>query len=207
MSNFIFANDVNTSLAGPVSSSATSLTLASTHGLPSSIPSGQVLVITLRDQATRQNSEIIYASAISGATLSGLSRGQEGTSALAWLTGDYAYSGPTAGQMGSFMQVQNFPSSLGTSGYKKYPDPNSPSGYYIEQWGQISVSPNSTVNVVLPIPFPTAFMQPICSLGSAIAPGFTYAVGIDPIGLNEVSITLITTTSSSLGVHWRAIGY
>ena len=99
MTAFIFADNVNTSLASGLSSSATSLTLASTANLPSSIPAGFVLAITLNDQATRQSFEIIYATSISGATLSGLMRGQEGTSAQNWLVGDYAWNGITAGQM------------------------------------------------------------------------------------------------------------
>jgi hypothetical protein len=105
MTIFMFANNVDTTLAGPISSTATSLTLASTAFLPASIPSGQVLVITLNDQATRQNFEVIYATAISGATLSGLLRAQEGTSALSWSTGDYAYNSPTAGQQENFGQL------------------------------------------------------------------------------------------------------
>lgn len=128
MTNFIFANDVNTSLAGPVSSSATTLTLASTNGLPSSVPDGYVLVITLRDQSTRQKTEIIYASSISGATLNGLARGQEGTSALNWITGDYAYSGPTAAQMawvqsGRLIAIQQF-ETHGTFTYTPTPGMN-----------------------------------------------------------------------------------
>jgi hypothetical protein len=105
MTIFIFANNVNTTLAGNISTSATSLTLSSAANLPSSIPSGQVLVITLNDASTRQNYEIIYATSISGATLSGLLRGQEGTAALAWSTGDFAFSAPTKGQMGSLPQL------------------------------------------------------------------------------------------------------
>lgn len=105
MTIFMFANNVDTTLAGAISSSATSLTLSSIAHLPTSIPAGQVLVITLNDQATRQNFEVIYATAVSGATLSGLARGQEGTSALAWSTGDFAYSAPTAGQQRSFGQL------------------------------------------------------------------------------------------------------
>lgn len=105
MTIFTFANNVNTTLAGALSPTSTSLTLSSTFGLPSSIPAGEVLVISLNDQATRKNFEIIYASSISGATLSGLSRGQEGTTALSWLTGDFAYNGPTAGQQASFGQL------------------------------------------------------------------------------------------------------
>jgi hypothetical protein len=105
MTIFTFANNVNTTLAGGISPSSTSLTLASTANLPSSIPSGETLAITLNDVATRQNFEVIYATSISGATLSGLLRGQEGTAALSWATGDYAYSAPTSGQMKSLGQL------------------------------------------------------------------------------------------------------
>lgn len=121
---FVFTNNVNTTLAGALTPSSTSLTLSSTAGLPSSIPSGKALVITLNDQATRQQFEIIYATSISGATLSGLQRGQEGTAAQSWSTGDFAWNGPTAGQMntlssyvsGRLLSVQTF-SVPGTSTY------------------------------------------------------------------------------------------
>jgi hypothetical protein len=105
MTLFVFANNVNTTLASGISPTATSLTLSSYTGLPSSIPAGYVLVITLMDQATRSVFEVIYASAVSGATLSGLARGQEGTSGLSWLTNDFAYSAPTAGQMTNCVQL------------------------------------------------------------------------------------------------------
>jgi len=104
MTIFMFANNVNTTLSGSISPSSTSLTLSSSANLPASIPSGQVFVMTLNDQATRQNFEIIYATSISGATLSGLLRGQEGTAALSWSTGDFAYCPPTSGQQQSFGQ-------------------------------------------------------------------------------------------------------
>lgn len=101
MTQFVFANNVNTTLASSISSSATTLTLASSANLPSSIPAGEYFVLTLNDAATRLNYEIVYATAVSGATLT-VVRGQEGTSAQAWLLGDFIYSGPTAGQMESF---------------------------------------------------------------------------------------------------------
>ncbi|MDR8750781.1 hypothetical protein FEP95_04749 [Burkholderia multivorans] len=101
MPYFIFANNVSTTLASGISSTATSLTLSSAANLPSSIPPGYVFVITLNDVATGQNFEVIYATSISGATLGGLMRGQEGTAALAWSANDYAYSAPTKGQMQS----------------------------------------------------------------------------------------------------------
>jgi|SRR6185437_6899610 len=101
MTTFVFANNVNTTLASGISSSATSITLSSSANLPASIPGGSYLAITLNDAATRGVYEIVYATAVSGATLT-VVRGQEGTSASAWLAGDYVFSGPTAGQMESF---------------------------------------------------------------------------------------------------------
>ncbi|WP_321913592.1 hypothetical protein [Paraburkholderia sp. J11-2] len=116
MTTFIFANNVNTTLAGAVSTSATTITLASTANLPTTIPSGSVLVITLNDAATRQNFEVVYATARTGATLTVL-RAQEGTAALAWLTGDYAFSPPTAGQQASFGQLAEANTWTGNNGF------------------------------------------------------------------------------------------
>src|SRR6185437_3677752 len=101
MTTFVFANNISTQLASPVSSGDTTITLASTAGFPSSIPSGSVLEVTLNDQATHTVFEILYATAITGSTLTVL-RAQEGTTALSWSTGDIVFSGPTAGQMQSF---------------------------------------------------------------------------------------------------------
>jgi hypothetical protein len=104
MTIFTFANNINSTLASPVSSSATTIALASTANLPTSIPAGTVLVITLNDVATKQNFEVLYATARTGATLT-VERAQEGTAALSWLTGDFAYSPPTAGQQAGFGQL------------------------------------------------------------------------------------------------------
>lgn len=112
MTNFIFANNINTTLASAVSNSATTITLASTANLPATIPAGYVLAITLNDVATRQNFEVVYATARTGATLT-VERAQEGTAALSWLTGDYVFSGPTAGQMGSLAEVSQLASVAG----------------------------------------------------------------------------------------------
>ncbi|MCA8335203.1 gp53-like domain-containing protein [Burkholderia multivorans] len=204
---FTFANNISTTLAGSISSGASSLTLSSAANLPSSIPAGKVLVITLNDVATRQQFEVIYATAISGATLSGLLRGQENTSAQAWSTGDYAYCSPTMGQMQAFGQLADnnvwsgnqtfngnitsagtntwngsntfvspvsvgqaavgstseavnqgqFDGSIAIPGWKKYPDPTSPTGYVIEQWGTVTTNTNTAVS--FPIAFPTACLN------------------------------------------------
>lgn len=105
MATFIFTNNVNTTLAATVSSGATSITLSSSTNLPASIPAGSYFAITLNDAATRQIFEVMYATAVSGATLTVI-RGQEGTTAQSWNTGDFAFScGSTAGQLASFAQV------------------------------------------------------------------------------------------------------
>ncbi|WP_175952885.1 hypothetical protein [Burkholderia sp. BCC0405] len=116
MTNFIFANNIDTTLASAISNTSTTITLASTANLPSSIPAGYVLVITLNDAATQNNYEVLYATSISGATLT-VMRAQEGTSALSWLIGDYAFSGPTAGQQGSFGQLSTNNSWTGANAF------------------------------------------------------------------------------------------
>lgn len=246
MTIFLFANNVNTQLAGSISSSATSLTLSSAANLPTSIPAGQALVLTLNDVSTRQNFEIIYATSISGATLSGLQRGQEGTVALAWATGDFAYSPPTAGQMNAFGQIGanntwsgnntfsnpvvispaaassinqavnqgQFPSQLSAPGYKKIPDPNSPTGYLIEQWGTISSS-NGTL-ITFPIAFPNVCLNVV--LNEAAANSSNWGVGSPTVhGCSNLTTTGFThwTLSYSAGswfnasntCSYRAIGY
>ena len=95
MSTFVFANNVNTTLASPASSSATSLTLASSTNLPS-LSAGQIMPLTLNDAATGAVYEIVYVTAISGVTLT-VTRAQEGTGAQNWSVGDYAFSANTAG--------------------------------------------------------------------------------------------------------------
>lgn len=246
MTIFLFANNVNTQLAGSISPSATSLTLSSAANLPLSIPAGQVLVLTLNDAATRQNFEIIYATAVSGATLSGLQRGQEGTVALAWATGDFAYCPPTAGQMNSFGQLGanntwsgnntfsnpvaiapaaqgstthavnqgQFSGSLGSNGWKEYPDPNSPTGLILEQWGSQSSGNNSVIT--FPVPFPNACLN--IQVSESNGNSGTWGVGVPTVhaSSNKSKTGFIHWTLSwnagswaaaSNSVDWRAWGY
>lgn len=95
MTTFIFANNVNTQLAAAASSSATTLTLASSSNLPT-LSAGQAMPLTLNDAATGQVYEVVYVTAISGVTLT-VTRAQEGTTAQNWNIGDFAFCAPTAG--------------------------------------------------------------------------------------------------------------
>jgi len=98
MSSFLFVNNFSSTLAASVTNTATTLTVASTTNLPSSLSNGQQIPITLNDAATRTVFETCYVTGISGNTLTVL-RAQEGTSAQNWNTGDYVFTGPTAGSV------------------------------------------------------------------------------------------------------------
>ena len=97
MSQFVVANNVQTTLADPATATATTLTLSSSTNLPT-LGTGQIMPLTLNDAATRSIYETVYVTAISGAVLTVL-RGQEGTTAQSWLAGDFAFTGPTAGTL------------------------------------------------------------------------------------------------------------
>ena len=109
MSTFIFANNVNTTLAAGINSTATTITLTSSAHLPT-LAAGEIFALTLNDAATQSVFEIVYVTAISGATLTVI-RGQENTAAQSWLTNDYAYASNTAGILGSFIQSGSEPGS------------------------------------------------------------------------------------------------
>ena len=115
MTQFIFANNVNTTLAAPLTSSGITLTLASSANLPA-LSSGQVMPLTLNDAATGTFYEIVYVTAISGVTLT-VTRGQEGTSALNWGVGDYAACMHTADTVASVNgnDLQTFSAAAATT--------------------------------------------------------------------------------------------
>jgi hypothetical protein len=92
----LFADNASTTLAAGISSSATTVLLAAGTGaeFPSPI-TGEFFTLTLNDQLTGNVYEICYCTARTGDSLT-VMRGQEGTTAVAWLLGDYAYNAWTA---------------------------------------------------------------------------------------------------------------
>jgi hypothetical protein len=85
------------------------------------------------------------------------------------------------------------PSSLSANGYKKYPDPNSPTGYFIEQWGISSVTSNGT-SIIFPIAFPNAVLTVVGWDTGASGSGWPSSPTIHGAG------TLVTTQFT----HWMA---
>lgn len=88
-SQFLAINNFSTTVAAPVAPSDTTIVLSSSVGLPT-IPVGDKMPITLNDAVTGQLYEICYVTAITGASLT-VERAQEGTAALAWAVGDFAF--------------------------------------------------------------------------------------------------------------------
>ena len=103
MSYVTFLNFYQTTLAAALSSTATSMSVSSVTGLPSSLASGQFIPMTLTPASSPGSAyEIVYVTGISGSSLT-VTRGEEGTSALNWNTGDILYSTNTAETTGTSM--------------------------------------------------------------------------------------------------------
>ena len=106
MAVFLFANDAASTLAAPISNSATALTVQSGTGSEFPNPSaGQQFTATLNDAATGLLTEIVYCTARTGDTFTTIARAQEGTTALSWLAGDLIANLCTAGTMTALQQT------------------------------------------------------------------------------------------------------
>ena len=104
MSNLLFANNASSTLAAPITSTATTISLAAgTGALFPAIGSGQYFAGTLRDAATRTVREIVRVTARSTDTLT-VVRGQESTVPSAYAAGDLFDQFVTAGEASVFVQ-------------------------------------------------------------------------------------------------------
>lgn len=79
----LYANNFSTTLGADLTDVATTLTLTSATGFPA-VGSGDTAQVTISDGT---NTEVVTATAISGSDVT-ITRGQEGTSGTAFLTGD-----------------------------------------------------------------------------------------------------------------------
>ena len=99
MSQLIAANNALTNIAGSISNTATSVTVTSGTGALFPSPSAsQYFVASFTDAATGLLHEIVWVTNVTGDTLT-IVRGQEGTTALPWSSGDIIANQMTAGQL------------------------------------------------------------------------------------------------------------
>lgn len=100
-SSALFLNFYTTTLSASLSSTATTMSVSSIVGLPSSLASGQFIPMVLTSaSAPGTVDEIVYVTGISGSGLT-ISRGEEGTSALNWNASDIVYASETAQTTGA----------------------------------------------------------------------------------------------------------
>lgn len=100
----VFANNAQSSLAAPISNTATSIQVQAGQGslFPNPNP-GDVFYVTMTDVLTQTNTEIMICTARAGDTLT-VSRGQEGTAAQNWLVNDIIGERWTAAQCAAMLQ-------------------------------------------------------------------------------------------------------
>lgn len=105
MNKVISANNAGSALAASITAVDVSLTLTAGGGAAFASPgAGQYCTITIVDQGTGLIDEIIWYTTKTGDVLSGLVRGQEGTTAKAWAVYDPVANLWTSGQMAKMAQ-------------------------------------------------------------------------------------------------------
>jgi hypothetical protein len=146
-------------------------------------------VLTLNDAATQSVFEVLYVTAIAGASLTVL-RGQEGTAATTWLTGDFAYASVTAAELAQFLTTGAAYVDLTTNqtigGIKTFTDAVLPSGY-------VDLANPQTIAGIKTFSSPPAFN------GSGIIPGSVAPAALSSIvsSLNALLGALNLTSSDS----------
>lgn len=104
MTQYVFANNASSTLSAPISSVAVTMVLAAGTGAVFPSPgAGQAFTVSMTDAATGKITEIMLCTSRTDDTLT-VTRGQEGTTAVAWTTGDFVNNFLTAGTAALFLQ-------------------------------------------------------------------------------------------------------
>lgn len=116
MSILLFADNAVSQLASGITNVALTATLTAGSGSLFPAPgAGQYFKATFVDAATGTVFEIVHVTAVVGDTIT-MVRGQEGTSAHAWLAGDSFFMAPTAGTMQAMVQAEQLQSGTYSTG-------------------------------------------------------------------------------------------
>lgn len=117
MSNYQFSNNANTTIGSTLSSSATTITVATGTGVKFPILSGSQFftgTIFAAGSSTGTPNEIVYVTARTGDTMTVL-RGQEGTTAQSWPIGAIFSNFLTAGALSGLSGSTDIQSQFGNS--------------------------------------------------------------------------------------------
>jgi hypothetical protein len=99
----LWSNNASTTVAGSIVSTDVTVTLASGTIFPHPLTAGDYFVATFYDQITKTLNEIVHVTNITG-NVATIIRGQEGTTPLAWNSGDIFANLVTAGTLAAFPQ-------------------------------------------------------------------------------------------------------
>lgn len=156
MSLIEFSNNAVTAVSGSISTSATSVNVANGAIFPA-LSAGQYFMMTHINGTSTLPDEIVKVTAIAGDTLT-IVRGQEGTSAVIWNSGDTVASFLTAGVMSALAQDQQvqqnvFNFGVDTGAVNAYivtlsPAPTLATGMYVEF---TTANSNTTTNPTLTV--------------------------------------------------------
>ena len=86
MDNFLYINAGKSTLSLNITASQQTLKVANPGRFPTSIPAGQVLVLTLHPEGLPSTQEIVHCTAINGSVFS-VARGAQGTTPASWPAG------------------------------------------------------------------------------------------------------------------------
>lgn len=102
---FVFSNNAKSTLAAPVAPGDTTVTLFAGTGVLYPAPAaGQAFPLSLLDQSTGTQKEVMYCTSRTGDVCT-VTRAQEGTSAGTWVIGDFANLFITKGVAAAFAQA------------------------------------------------------------------------------------------------------
>lgn len=124
-------------------------------------------------------------------------------------SGEYIIATSAAGYWevhgsGTLRVSNSYKSSLGTSGWKRFPDAASPTGYTIEQWFVIDASSVSSGTTAFPVQFPNA-VRNVSLLGNS-SPGNPAAPYLTANPSNS-SISWDRNCGASCSILARVLGY